>query len=466
MDLVRRRVIAWLVVASIAGAASGCGGSTVSPTPATTATGSSSGSRSSAATAAPPNPSATVAEGRRSDLDVLVEKLRMFHPNPFLDEGEAAFLERVDAVKDQAADLSDAGFMVAVMRLMGHRDRDGHSGAWALAQTEERLHALPIWLWDFPDGPRIVAAQPSVSDLVGGRVVSVGHVPIDEARRLVDPLVPRDNASSLRANLPIYLTIPEVVGELGMMAAGEPALTVELPDGSRREVREAAIDMPSLQAWIFGLHHDEYPAGLPPDEDGPRYLRHTDLPYWSEPLDDEGLYVGYNHVTSDDGAGHSIGSLASAIADAAPAHRDAPFIVDLRNNDGGDAGTYFALVDAVQTMAHERPGRVALITARGTFSAAGLFVAELELGDAGKDIRLAGEPPGGAPNVYAEVKVVTLPASGIVVLVSSRYHERATGPDASLLELTPDIPVEVSWDDYAARRDPVLETTLRALAGG
>ena len=32
------------------------------------------------------------------------------------------------------ASLTDAGFLVAVMDLMGHRDRDGHSGAWAMAQ--------------------------------------------------------------------------------------------------------------------------------------------------------------------------------------------------------------------------------------------------------------------------------------------------------------------------------------------
>ena len=64
--------------------------------------------------------------------------------------------------------------MVAVMELMGHRERDGHSGAWAMAQTGERLHAWPIWLWDFPDGLRVVAARDADRDLIGARLVRVG----------------------------------------------------------------------------------------------------------------------------------------------------------------------------------------------------------------------------------------------------------------------------------------------------
>ena len=38
----------------------------------------------------------------------------------------------------------------------------------------------------------------------------------------VESLVPRDNPSSLRGNLPIYLTLPEVVEELGLVQPGDP----------------------------------------------------------------------------------------------------------------------------------------------------------------------------------------------------------------------------------------------------
>ena len=110
-----------------------------------------------------------MAAARNADLDYLIERLKAIHPNPFLDEGEAGFLERVASIREDVGSMTDAGFLVAVMDLMGHRDRDGHSGAWAMAQQNGWLHAWPIWLWDFPDGLRVVAAREPNTDLIGAR---------------------------------------------------------------------------------------------------------------------------------------------------------------------------------------------------------------------------------------------------------------------------------------------------------
>ena len=141
-------------------------------------------------------------------------------------------MARVEAIETRAASLTDAGFLVAVMDLMGHRERDGHSGAWAMAQQNGLLTAWPVWLWDFPDGLRVVAAKGNDAGLIGARVTKVGHLPVAEARTAVEPLVPRDNASSLRANLPMYLLLPEVLTERGVLAPGDPGLTVEQLDGT------------------------------------------------------------------------------------------------------------------------------------------------------------------------------------------------------------------------------------------
>jgi hypothetical protein len=70
-------------------------------------------------------------------------------------------------------------------------------------------------------------------------------------------------------------------------------------------------------------------------------------------------------------------------------------------------------------------------------------------------IHLVGEAPGGGLDMYGDVEVVTLPASRIVVLTSARYHERAPGDERLAIE--PDRSAEVSWADYLAGRDPVLE---------
>ncbi len=92
---------------------------------------------------------------------------------------------------------------------------------------------------------------------------------------------------------------------------------------------------------------------------------------------------------------------------------------------------------------------------RGTFSAAGNFVTDLKVGPQKAGITLVGEPPGGGLDIYGDVKVVTLPASRIVVLIAGRYHERAPGDDR--LEIEPDVPVQLTWEDYASGRDPVFD---------
>lgn len=450
----RRRLLAAGLIALLVGA---CGSARATSAP----TGEPPARSSGPAVAPSAQSSATpIVDERLSDLAYLVDQLERLHPNPYLDEGETAFRARVAAIEARSASLSDAGFMVAVMELMGHRERDGHSGAWAMAQTGDRLHAWPVWLYDFPDGLRVVAADAADRDLIGARLIRVGHTPVEEARRAVDPLVPRDNGSSLRANLPMYLLLPEILDELGLRAPGDPGLTFELADGTTRELTTEPLPIEAFRDWVFGAWGGLFPESLPPDEDGPPHLRHRDLAFWSEDLrDPAGLYVGYNEVRSASGDGRPLTDLAAEIeAAAASGSPDKPFVIDLRNNGGGDNTTYRPLRDAVETMARARPGRVSIITGRSTFSAAGNFVTDLMVGPEREHLRLVGEPPGGGLDIYGDVRVVTLPSSRIVVLISTRYHERAPGDDR--LELAPDLPVELTWDDYAARRDSVLEAAL------
>ena len=402
------------------------------------------------------SPTDALGAARRADLDQLVERLVAVHRNPFLDEGETAFRARVDVVAAKAAERTDAGFLVDVMGLMGHRDRDGHSGAWAMAQTGDRLHVLPLWLREFPDGLRVVAARPPHEDLVEAVVTAVGGTPIEEARRAVTPLVPADNDSNRRANLPMYLLLPEVVDDLGIQRPGAAALTLRLPDGSAADVDPEPLPIGTYRDWVFGVY-PSYPTAMPPDEQASRDRRRRDEPFWTETLPDGSLYIAYNEVRARSGDDLTIGGLANEVEAA-----DGPVIVDLRANPGGDNTTYGPFRDALREKAADGPGRVALLTSRDTFSAAGNLVTELKVGEGGDRILLVGEPPGGGLNIYGDVATVTLEESGIVVLISGDYHEKAPGDPR--LQIEPDIPVEATWDDVVAGRDPVLDAALAAMS--
>jgi C-terminal processing protease CtpA/Prc len=133
-------------------------------------------------------------------------------------------------------------------------------------------------------------------------------------------------------------------------------------------------------------------------------------------------------------------------------------IVDLRHNPGGDNQTYGPLLELLQDPTVDRPGRLLVIIGRQTFSASANFATEL---DRLTSAVFVGEPTGGRPNLYGDVRAVELPSSGITVEVSSRYWEMST-PDDDRPWIPPDIPVELTSVDYFAHRDPILDAALAA----
>jgi C-terminal processing protease CtpA/Prc len=133
-------------------------------------------------------------------------------------------------------------------------------------------------------------------------------------------------------------------------------------------------------------------------------------------------------------------------------------VIDLRHNSGGDNTTLSPLELALREPAIDRPGRLFAIIGRVTFSAAANFATDIEVATS---VTFTGEPMGGSPNLYGDTRAVPLPASGQTLYMATRYWERST-PDDTRITIEPDLPVDLSSDDYFAGRDPALEAILEA----
>jgi hypothetical protein len=96
-----------------------------------------------------------------------------------------------------------------------------------------------------------------------------------------------------------------------------------------------------------------------------------------------------------------------------------------------------------------------VITGRLTFSAAQVFINEL---DRYTSAVFAGEPSGSKPNFIGESAQTKLPYSGLVMTISTRYHQ--TDDQDHRTWIAPKIPVALSSEDYFANRDPVMDTVL------
>ena len=215
---------------------------------------------------------------------------------------------------------------------------------------------------------------------------------------------------------------------------------------------------PGQRSWDEAVARDPRPIGMTKIASVPSLAR-IDEPFWTAVMtagDDQVLYLQYNEVVRASGSS-TITELAHAIDKALSAGDVTRLVVDLRYNPGGNDRTYAPLLDVLTSNpALAPPGALIALIGRQTFSAAVLLATEL---DAETNAVFVGEPTGGSPNLYADPRALTLPNSGIVVHVSSKYFE-VGGPADPRDAIAPDIAVTASLADFLAGRDPVLDTAL------
>jgi C-terminal processing protease CtpA/Prc len=133
-------------------------------------------------------------------------------------------------------------------------------------------------------------------------------------------------------------------------------------------------------------------------------------------------------------------------------------IFDLRHNGGGNNFTYPPLLEVLQQIAGDEPGRLYVLTDRLTFSAASNLATELEQST---PAIFAGEPMGGGLNFWNDVSFYPLPHLPIPMRVgiSTIYWEKST-PDDPRLTIDPDLAVANLASHYFAGRDAVLEAVF------
>lgn len=81
----------------------------------------------------------------------------------------------------------------------------------------------------------------------------------------------------------------------------------------------------------------------------------------------------------------------------------------------------------------------------------------IELRDEANSI-LVGEPTGGKPNCYGQLKRFQLSNSGLLVFYSTKYFLTTKDDTPSLM---PDICAETSFQDFLKKDDPAMDAILK-----
>ena len=366
------------------------------------------------------------------EITDLVEEMARLHPDVDHDVPLADLRAEAADLAERSPGLSRDELLVGLLRLTTLGERDGHGGIFLHDPAHSKPFTFfPLRVHDFADGVH-VAADVAGGAHVGKRVTAIDGVPLAQVLASVRPLIPRDNASTVRLLLPEYLVCAEVLRGLGLV---EGAATYTFADGS--EVTLEAGHGPLATAF----------APLPRYERSLLY-RGLDQPFLLAPLErGRSLYLGYHQVASPPQA------LVDRVLRAARNPGFRRLVIDVRHNGGGDNTTYWPLLDLIES----RPlrGKVVVLMGRMTFSAAGNFVAAV---DYRTKARLVGEPSGGAPNQWGDRNAIELPVVGLTAYVAAVYVEVAPRDRRDAVQ--PDVRVEPTVADFLAGRDPALRRAL------
>ncbi len=390
-------------------------------------------------------------EASRQDIDFLTAHMERIHPNLFHAITEQAFRTAATTLKNAIPALTANEIFVEIKRLVAlpARQEDGHMGVRMFQATNFRF--FPLRLYIFADGVFVIDANPPYEDAIGQRVVQIGGMDIDTINDLMNPLITRDNATTLLCKRTLHYVVPEILHTLGILddvAQGDYLLEEE--NGARSILTVSPIDKEVYRNTIVqsvGLF----------EQPNPLYLSNVTERFWMQILaGSTTLYIKYNLVQPETQSGWTMTAFSALIAETVVTNSIDKVVVDVRQNDGGNALTFAPLINVLSSPNIDQPNTLYVLIGRQTFSAAANFVTVLK--QRANHVIFAGEPTGGSLNNYGDTQSFDLPHSGYGIAVPTIYWDYAPGDPR--LAIDPDLPVDLTSDDYFRQRDSVLEAVL------
>jgi hypothetical protein len=398
----------------------------------------------------------------RTDLAFAADSLPAKHPNFFHDVKPAVYRAALDSLSARLPQLQQYEIVVELARIMamvgdGHTRLTfpfdskadfftGHSSTAMPKIPGLVFRHYPIRFGLFADTLWVTQTDAAHRELLGGRVVKLGQSSVAEAIAAIAPTVHRDNDSQLKDLEPTWLVCPEVLKACGVVADMEQASIVVEQGKGHVTATLAPVPPGTAVSWL-----EARDTAHPPWRD-----RLPERSHWFTQIQGtKFFYARYREVKDD--AQESVAAFADSLFAAIETAQADRLILDLRGNMGGNGFLNRPLVQhLIRAERLWQPAGLWALVDRGTFSAAVMLAADLELK---MPTILVGEMTGGRPNSYGDSRKIVLPQTGITVRVSSLYWQ-LTGPNDKRSGITPHIPVDIRFADWRANRDPVLDVAL------
>lgn len=373
----------------------------------------------------------------RADIQFAADQLPRLHPNFFTRGSRDDFATLVEQSLIRIGTQSEAANMLDLTRIFAF-GADGHT-TFNPFQAGSTLTRFPLTLRWFDDGLWVLSIAESQAKWLGRRLLSLQDVDVEEAHRRLLPWISHENDSWARLGSAALLTCPEALQAVGLLNPGEP-LRLNLEGDS-------AVELPAAnQTQVSG------PQLARPRN--PLYMRYGGFNYWFDYLaQDRALYVQYNRCAET--ASLPMIEFTRQLFDFFAGNDVQRAIFDLRANGGGNSAVLNPILDAIdegRRLGQRLP--MACIIGRRTYSSGVFNAIDLKQRGAG----LVGEPTGGNPSWFGEVRTIPLPSTPFTGSYSTRKFNIPGFPGPNV---APDLPAGFFAREYFEDRDPWLDAALK-----
>jgi serine/threonine protein kinase len=388
----------------------------------------------------------TTREARwREDLEFFATTLNSGHRDFAKLVSRESFRRDLSELKSGAEHLSDSEIIIRLMREVASLGVAHATLDWRSDKFDFRFY--PLRLHWFGDGLAVVGAAPSLRDAIGTRVVRIGSEVPEKVEAAVTPYIPHENQAWLHYQSPNYMVLDQLLTYLKIVPSkGRVEFTFEKSDGKR-----FSLDIPR---WPLKAQTNLVTAWDALQIPTPLYRKQPEVAYWHEYLADaKTLYIQYNKCQN---IGQSFESFAREVLLFVDSHSVERVIVDLRFNAGGDSRVVKPLIEGLKSRRSLcSQGHLYALIGPVTYSSG--LMAAMDFKDELHAI-LVGEPTGGKPNGFGEVKRARLPNSSLAVYYPTKYFRPISDADPD--SIVPDLPVSLTLEDFIAGRDPVMEKAI------
>lgn len=366
----------------------------------------------------------------KDDILFLKEELMSRHIDIFANISEEEYNSTFDKLLEDLPRLKSDEIVV---RLLENIALIGDSHTKILNYNIGTDLIYPIELCKFKDGYYVVKVSENNDEIIGSKLVAINDVKIENIEEKISKLIPHENRYWMYKIMPSFIRDPRILQHFNIVNNNQADFSFIDTDGKLFKVK---LQTNKANAIEF-VQIDQVESEMNSISDEYTFFEKEEA-FYIDIFKDKQLTYDINAILNKEQY-TNVKSL----------------IIDLRNHSGGMFIPKSKLVNSIKeyNMVNKK-GQVFVIIGRNTYSSGILLALDIKKNT---NAIFYGEPTGGKPDHFGDIRNIKLPNSKIVVTYSTKHFK---SDESTSDALYPDVEVDLTIEDVLKGIDPVVRKIL------